>query len=113
MHELAITQSILSIAIEQAEANHAERITKINITIGELSGIVGECVEFCFGVLSKGTIASVAALSFDRPPIRLRCRKCDNTFSPGKDHWICPGCRSQSVEIVSGRECHISSIEVD
>jgi hydrogenase nickel incorporation protein HypA/HybF len=42
MHELSITQSILSIALEQAEAAQANRITKINLVIGELSGIVDE-----------------------------------------------------------------------
>ena len=113
MHELSITQSILSIALEQAEVNHANRITKINITIGELLGIVDECVEFHFELFSKDTIADGASLSFDRPPTRLRCRKCNNTFSPDGLNWVCPGCRSQSIEIVSGRECHVSSIEVD
>jgi len=113
MHELSITQSILSIALEQAEANHAKKITKINITIGELSGIVSECVAFYFPLFSKDTIAAEAILSFDRPPTRLRCRKCNNTFSPDEINWVCPDCQSQSVEIVSGRECHINSIEVD
>ncbi len=113
MHELSITQNILSIALEQAEANQAKRIAKINITIGKLSGIVDECVESYFELLSKDTIAAGATLSFDRPPIQLHCRKCGNTFSPGGLSWVCPSCRDQSVEIVSGRECYISSIEVD
>jgi len=113
MHELSITQNILSIALEQAEENHAKRITKINITIGELSGIVDECVEFYFELLTKNTTAAGATLCFDRSPTKLRCRKCNNTFSPDDIKWICPGCESQSAEIVSGRECYVSSIEVD
>ncbi len=48
MHELSITQSILSIVLEQTEAARANKITRINLTIGELAGIVGECVEFYF-----------------------------------------------------------------
>ena len=52
MHELAITQGILSVVLEQAEANQASKITKIDLTIGELSGIASECVEFYFDVLS-------------------------------------------------------------
>ena len=113
MHELSITQGILSIALEKAEAAQANKITKINLVIGELSGIVDECVEVYFELLSKDTIAAGADLSFDRPPTRLRCRKCNNTFSPDGLNWVCPGCGDQSVEIVSGRECYISSIEVD
>ncbi len=113
MHELSITQSILSIALEQAEAVQAKKLTKINLTIGELSGIVDECVEFYFELLSKDTIAAGASLCFARPPTRVRCRNCDNVFSPDNLNWACPNCQEQQIEIISGRECYVSSIEVD
>ena len=113
MHELSITQSILSIVLEQAKAVQASKITKINLTIGELSGIVDECVQFYFDLLSKDTIAVEASLSFDRPSTKLRCRNCATTFSPDNLDWACPNCREQKIEIVSGRECYVSSIEVD
>ena len=113
MHEFSITESILSIALEKAEENRAKRITKINIHIGDLSGIVDECVEFYFPILSKDTIAADAVLTFEKTPTKLHCRECDNTFSPDDIYWVCPGCNSQSVEIVSGRECYINTIEVE
>ena len=113
MHELSITQSILSIALEKAKTVPASKITKINLTIGELSGIVDDCVEFYFDLLSKDTIAAEASLSFNRPPTRLRCRNCATTFSPDNLNWACPDCREQKIEIISGRECHIESIEVE
>ncbi len=68
MHELSITQSILSLTLEQAKKVNANKITKINLTIGELTGIVEECVHFYFELLSKDTIAAEASLSFDKPP---------------------------------------------
>ncbi len=113
MHELSITQSILSIALEQAKTVQANKIIRIDLTIGELSGVVNECVEFYFEVLSKDTVAAGASLCFDRIPIKLRCRNCNTTFSPDNIEWVCPGCRQQQVEIISGRECYVSSIEVD
>ena len=73
MHELSITQSILSIALEKANVVQAKRVTKINLTIGELSGIVDECVQFCFDFLSKDTIAAEASLCFHQPPTQLQC----------------------------------------
>ncbi len=113
MHELSITQSILSIALEQAKAVPANKITKINLTIGELAGIVDECVEFYFELLRKDTIAAEASLSFNRPPTTLHCRNCNITFSPDDLDWTCPNCREQKIEIVSGRELYIESIEVE
>jgi len=113
LHELSITQSILSIALEKADAAKANRISQVNLVIGELSGIVGDCVEFYFEFLSKDTIAAQASLSFHHPPTRLRCRNCATVFSPNNLDWACPSCHAQAVEIVSGRECYIESIEVD
>ena len=113
MHEFSITQSILSIALEQAEAAKASKITRINLTIGELTSIVADCVQFYFELLSKDTIAAEASLCFDRPPTRLRCSNCGTTFSPDNLDWACPDCREQRIEIVSGRECSVTSIEVD
>ena len=113
MHEFSITQSILSIAVEQAKNAQASKITKINLTTGELSGIVDECVQFYFDFLRKDTIAAEATLSFDHPPTKLRCRNCATTFSPDNLVWSCPNCQEQKIEILSGRECYVSSIEVD
>ena len=42
MHEFGITQNILSIALEKANEIKSGKITKISVTLGELSGIVDE-----------------------------------------------------------------------
>lgn len=113
MHEYSITQSLLSLALEKANEAKASKITKINVVLGELSGVVVECVQFYFDFLSKDTIASGASLSFERTPTKLRCRNCDVVFLPGNYNWSCPDCQEASIEIVSGRECYMESIEVD
>jgi len=113
MHELGITQNILSITLEKANAVQAKQVTKINLTIGELSGIVDECVRFYFDFLSKDTIAAEASLCFYQPPIQLQCRNCATTFRPNNLNWACPNCQEQKIEIISGRECYVDSIEVE
>jgi hydrogenase nickel incorporation protein HypA/HybF len=113
LHEFSITQSILSIALEKANTVNASRVSKINLVIGELSGVVDECVQFYFDFLSKDTLAAQANLSFQHRPIQLRCRNCANIFSPDSLDWTCPNCQAQTTEIVSGRECYVESIEVE
>jgi hydrogenase nickel incorporation protein HypA/HybF len=113
MHELSITENILSLALEKANAAQASKISRINLVIGELSGIVDECVEFYFDFLSKDTIAAEATLSFQKSPTQLRCRNCAATFSPGNGNWACPNCNEPKIEIISGRELYIESIEVE
>ena len=113
MHEFSITQSILSIALEKAGEAKAGKINKINLIIGELSGFADDCVQFYFDFLSKDTIAAGASLSIERRPFQLRCHNCNTVFSPGNFDWSCPECQEQKIEIVSGRECYVESIEVE
>ena len=113
MHEYSITQSILSLALEKANEANASKITRINLVLGELSGVVDECVKFYFDFLSKDTIATGAGLSFEKTPTKLRCRKCEAVFAPRDHDWSCPDCHEIGIEIISGRECYMESIEVE
>ena len=113
MHELAVTQRVLDIALEKAEEAHATRVARINLVIGEMSSIVDDSVQFYFDFLSQDSIASGAALSFERIPMTLRCRQCGHTFTPDSPPWKCPECRHWDMEIVAGQELYIDSIEVE
>ena len=53
MHELAITQSMFELVLEQAEKAKAKKVDKINLVIGEMTGVVGDCVQFYFNFLSQ------------------------------------------------------------
>ena len=112
MHELPVTMSILSIVLEHAKNVQASKIVQIKLIIGELSGIVPEYIQSQFEMLSKDTIAAGASILFNHPPTKLRCRNCDRIFTPKDRNWICPSCGEQEIEIVSGRECFVESMEV-
>ena len=113
MHELAITQSMLDIVLEQAETAGAKEVGKINLVIGEMTGVVGECMQFYFDFLSQGTIAEGAALSFAMIPPKARCRGCGKTFEFKEFDWTCPYCQGNSMEIIAGKELFVESIEVE
>jgi hydrogenase nickel incorporation protein HypA/HybF len=113
MHELSVTQHMLDIALEQAKAVQAKRVSRINVVIGEMAGVVDECVQFYFDFLSQDTIASGAILAFQRISTQLRCRNCATIFTPEDSNWACPTCHQWDVEIIAGRESYIDSIEVE
>jgi len=95
MHELPVTMSILSIVLEHAKTVQASKVSQINLTIGELSGIVPEFIQVQFDLISKDTIAAGASLSFHQTPTKLRCRSCATIFSPDNQNWVCPNCCEQ------------------
>jgi hydrogenase nickel incorporation protein HypA/HybF len=113
MHELAITQDMLDLVLEQAEKAGAREVGKINLVIGGMTGVVKECVQFYFDFLSQGTPAEGAALSFTATPTKARCRVCDKLFEPKEFDWDCPYCGGKEMEIVAGKELFVESIEVE
>ncbi len=110
---MSVTQSILALVLEKAGDAGAERVSRINLVIGELSGIVDDCVRFYWDFLSKDTIAAGAELSFSQQPAQMRCRHCATVFSPENGAWACPECQSPGLEILSGVELLVESIEVN
>ncbi len=113
MHELAITESLLEIVLQQAEKNNAQKVINVNLVVGELSGAEDECVQSYFGFLSKDTIASGAMLSFRHVPVRTHCHDCEASFCPNELKWVCPGCGSSRIEVVGGRELYVESMEIE
>lgn len=113
MHELSITQSIMDIVLDQAKAAEAIKVTKINLVIGEMSGVVSDCVQFYFDFLKKGNAAEEATLDFKVVPVELRCRDCQALFQPNDSRWVCPNCNSTKLEVVKGQESYVESIEVE
>jgi hydrogenase nickel incorporation protein HypA/HybF len=110
MHELAITQNIVDIALKSAPERQVQGIT---IVLGELSGIVEDSVRFCFEVVAADTAAKGAALTFHKVPAHLRCTKCAFEFKLDNGDWACPQCGNLGGEVLQGRECYIESIDVE
>lgn len=113
MHELPFTMSMLDIVLEHARAANASKVTKIDLVIGKLTGIVPECIQSQFDVLKKDTIAKEAELSFHQPENKLRCRHCDIIYTPDKRDLKCPKCGKKNMEVIAGREYYVESIEVE
>ena len=113
MHELAITQSMFDLILEQAKKADAGKVEKVNLVIGEMTGVVADCVQFYFDFISKGTLAEGAALSFVMVPPKAQCQDCDKLFEFKEFDWTCPYCGGKSLRIVAGKELFVESIEVE
>jgi hydrogenase nickel incorporation protein HypA/HybF len=107
--------SILDIVLEHAHSNSANKVAQINLEVGELSDLIPHWMQNYFEYVSKDTIAEKAILSIDYVPAMLRCRSCGKEFAVTKEDWraSCPHCNSPDIEILSGREFKIISIEIE
>lgn len=113
MHELSITESILSITLRYAEEANAQRVTDLYLVIGQLSSVVDESVQFYWDFVSKDSIAEGATLHFKRIPIEMKCKQCQTQFSPEGESFTCPSCESGKISIITGEEFFLEAIDID
>jgi hydrogenase nickel incorporation protein HypA/HybF len=113
MHEMALAEGILDIALDEAKKNQAQRIAKITLRLGEMSGVETDSLEFCFESLVKDTIAAGAELVLHHIPLRGRCQKCGYEMHIEHYRFICPRCGVGVLELISGRELQVESIDME
>ncbi len=113
MHELSVTQQILDIAVKEAVGVGATTIKQIDLVIGDMSNVMDDCVQFYFDFLSKDSMAQGAQLSFKRIPLKVRCHYCNHSFTPAGESWKCPQCQKWDIEVITGNEFYLDSIEVE
>ncbi|MDO5111358.1 MAG: hydrogenase maturation nickel metallochaperone HypA [Clostridia bacterium] len=113
MHEMAITQSILRIALDAAERNGAERVLAIHLKLGDFSDVVPAYVQAYFDIVSEGSIACGARITETRTPARVRCRTCGRESAIEKKSIQCPHCKSADLELLSGTEFTVESVEIE
>ena len=110
MHELAITENIVEIAVDAAKGS---RIREITLVLGELAGVVEESIRFCFDIVAQETAAEGAKVSVVRIPAVVRCSTCGSEHPLNEGDWTCVQCGTVSGEVVRGREFYIESIQVE
>jgi hydrogenase nickel incorporation protein HypA/HybF len=113
MHELAVTQSILEIVEKHAKAAGASQVTDIHLTIGDLSSIVDDSVQFYWEIITAGTLCEHTRLHFNRIKAKIRCLECMTEYTLDHDLTPCPNCGSNQIKILSGEEFQVESIEIE
>lgn len=110
MHELAITDAVVAGVREHVgEA----RVTRVVLEIGRLCAVVPDALRFAFEVCAQGTGLEGAALEIIDVPARGTCRACgaevtlDDALAA-----LCDRCGALDLEITSGQELRIHSVEV-
>lgn len=113
MHELSITEHLLADCLREAESVNASKIRVIRLCIGELRGIVPDCIQIYLDMLAEGTIAEGARIESETLPVRVHCLDCKRDGEITPHHLKCPHCKSLRLKLLSGKEFYIKDLEVD
>jgi hydrogenase nickel incorporation protein HypA/HybF len=109
MKELAIARSIVE---HVAEAARGQRVHRITLEIGKLSGVVPDAIALCFPEVARGTLAETARLDIREIGGRAYCETCESEFPIPNLLAICP-CGSLRFRPVAGEELTLKSIELE
>lgn len=113
MHELSIMEQTLDLALQSAQAQSAQRIHRLSLRVGALSGVVPDSLRFAFDVVVAETIAAQATLSIELVPVECWCDPCNQAFIPDDNYlYECPTCHQFSHHIIAGKELDLMSVEV-
>jgi len=108
MHEMAITESVVAAVSERLGP---ERVRRVVLEIGRLSGVVPDALRFCFEICAKDTTLDGARLEIREIPGRAHCGACGADVELDFPVGLCD-CGSPELAIVSGRELRIKEVEV-
>jgi len=112
VHELSITESILSAAIEHAQKANGKKVTDLYLLIGRLSSIVDDSVQFYWELISEKTICEGSQLHFKHLNACVLCLDCKKEYELENELFPCPQCGSMNIQILSGDEFRLESIEI-
>jgi len=113
MHEMGIAMQIIEIATASIPDDMENvRVERVNLKVGKLAAVVPESLRFCFEIAAKDTPLSGAVLHIDEIPVVAVCRECRAEWTINEPAFRCKECESGSIDIISGRELDIESIEI-
>jgi hydrogenase nickel incorporation protein HypA/HybF len=108
VHEMGIVSEVLVAVVEASE-----RINSVRATVGELTAVVPDALQFAWEALTPGTLAEGAVLEITETAARSRCLECGAEFGHGRFDRLCPSCGGFACEVLAGNELRIDDIDVD
>lgn len=110
MHEMALAEGILGVALDVADGRPVRRI---QVRVGALQMVVPDSLQFCFELAAQDTPAADARLELEDVPARVRCKRCDAESEAPSVPFHCRRCGAFDVEVVAGDELLVDAVELD
>ena len=110
MHELGLLSAMVKTIEGIVEEEHIEKVEKIVLEVGELSGVVPHYLEACYPAAVYKTFMEETELELEIVPGIARCNTCGHEFNAVQYDLKCPHCGSVKLTALSGREFIIKEI---
>lgn len=112
MHELSIVNALIELCEKNAKIHSANKITKVHVKIGSLSGIEPHFFKITFDTFKEKTICDSATLILDMDELKVACFECGATSKIENNEIVCPICKSIEVKVIEGEDMILQSLEM-
>lgn len=112
MHELSVCLSLLDQVERIAREHGADRVERILLRIGPLSGIETPLLVKAYPLAAAGGIAEHAVLDIEPAPIRVRCGECGAETDALPNRLLCGRCGGWHTCLISGDEMLLAHLEL-
>lgn len=113
MHELGVVFYVVRDVKQVAEENQAEKVSKVTLEIGEVTGILQDYLIDCWNwARKKEPIMEEAWLQIQEIPAVSFCEDCRREYPTVQYARQCPHCGSEHTYLLRGNEFLIKEIEV-
>lgn len=113
MHEMGIAEELVKIAMDAIPEDIADpRVAILNLRIGKLASVVEHSLTFCIEIITKDTPLENVKLVIESVPVKIHCKICHQEWEVDTPMFKCPDCENGAVEMISGREIEITSMEL-
>jgi len=113
MHEYSIVQSLLDSCEENAKQNNSDKIIKVIVKIGVMSGVEPDLLQTAFDTFKEGTMCEGCEFIINIQPIVIQCHKCNTKSILDKNEYCCPVCQSVELDVLDGEDMFLMSLELE
>lgn len=113
MHEYSIVQSLLDSCEENAIKSSAQKVTKVVVKIGVMSGVEPELLKTAFDTFKEKTLCEEAEFIINIQPVVIKCNKCLSESILKSIEYCCPKCKETDIDILDGEEMYLMQLELE
>jgi hydrogenase nickel incorporation protein HypA/HybF len=111
MHEYSLVQAMMRRVEEEARAHNATGVHRVEVRIGQLSGVEAALFASAYEVLRPGTLCANAELVIAREASEWRCGAC-GAMVPVDAELVCPDCGWPAC-LIRGDDLTLERIELE
>lgn len=113
MHEYSIVSALIEQCEQHARANQANKITRVEIKLGVMSGVEPSLLQTAFDTFKLDGICRDAVLNMQIQPLVILCHDCQSESVLSERTVVCPACQSYRTVVLDGEDMLLMQLEME